>query len=391
LKKRLLLLSLIFPLLSWSQLNIKHATTQKVSDTSRGFATIDKKDVSYIFSYESKSKKNYQTRSSISYFQQLQLNDNKTLVMYKKDKKNKRTRLELDFFAGTKDVKAKPVNDQYIFITALTPKGVVKMALMDEQNKLRFSQSIPSLHVEKIHAIFSHLDGSYSLALKVNNQKNRMSYFSRGVGKSNTVIFKLSALLHLETKHFIGDTKDPRVINILKDSKDSYYVFSQTDKKSFSLYTHKFHSNETKKQNFNFKKEEYINAISTQDFSKFYLASHKNRWFTLDTIEKKIRSFEVAKVNGAKIISISALANNTILISGTFKAGGGDEDIFIHNYSAYESYLWGERYHSEYNDQVIKHKVSRNKIALYTLVPNKYNQNILANFYLDLSGKHTHK
>lgn len=391
LNTKILLFSLIFPLLTSAQLTLQKADKQKVSNSSRGFASVQTQKYNYLFNYESHQKESKKDYTSIYRFQQLPLNDNKTLVMHKRKNKSNSKRVEFNFFSGTKDLKVKVVNDNYLFIAALTQKGVLKIALIDNQDTLKFSQSIPNVHVEKIYDIFSHLNGSYSLALQVNNQQNRLSYFNRGIGKHSTVILKLSALLRPEKQNYVGDTQNSRIISVLKDTKDIYYIFSQLSSKKLSLYQHALHSNETEKSFINLKYKSHIQNVQSDDVKEFYFASNSHRWFEYKLLQKKVKSFEVAHLNNASILSIHKLPNNTMLVSGQYRAASGDQDIFIHNYSAFQSFLWGETYHSDYNDIVVSQKHFNTHIRLNTLVKDKKNQEYLARFYLDFSGKHIKK
>ena len=342
----------------------------------------------YSFSYKTLQKRDSDpTLDAIRYFKQLQLNDNKTLSMKVMDNNKKVFEKELHFFMGTQDIKAKIVNDNYIFLTARTAQGELKIALLDQTYNIRFTQSLKNYSIKTIYNIFSHLDGSYSLALQVSNHKNSLSYFKRGTGKNNIAILKFSPLLHLIQTHFIGDTKAINSFKVLKDKEDVYYIFNQNKKDTLTLYKHDFYKNENEKFEFPLKKAYTINTISSRDFSNFYLGADQNSWMTLNIENKKLEVFELTKVNSADIKSISILSNNSILISGKHRSSNGESDIFIHNYSPYKSFLWGHTFHSDFNDEVIKHEYDQQNIFLTALVNDKNNRTKLAFFRLNFSGK----
>ena len=376
------------PLSLWGELSLKDAKALIIDNSYRGFSLINDHDKVYTFSYSALQKKDSDpTLDAIRYFKQLQLNDNKTLSMKVMGKNKKVFEKELHFFMGTQDIKAKIVNDNYIFLTARTARGELKIALLDQTYNIRFTQSIKNYSIKKIYNIFSHLDGSYSLALKVSNHKNSLSYFKRGTGKNNIAILKFSPLLHLIQTHFIGDTYITNTFKILKDKEDIYYIFNQNKKDKLTLYKHDFHKNDNEKFEFTLQSPYRFNTASSRDFSNFYLGADKNSWMTLNIESKNLDVFELAKVKHGSIKSISILPNNSILVSGKHRSSSGESDIFIHNYSPYKSFLWGHTFHSDFNDQVINHKYKHQNIFLTTLVTDKKNQTQLAFFKLNFSGK----
>lgn len=376
------------PLNLSAQLYSKDAKLLTLSHSKRGYALIHQKNRTYTFSYHSlKSIKNDPNLNAIRYFKQLQLNDNKTLTMRVMDQKKNLIEKELNFFMGTHDIQAKMVNDHFIFLTARTSNDELKIALIDQSHTLRFTQTVRDLSIKAIHNIFTHLDGSYSIALKVDNYKNRLTYFNRGTGESDIAILKFSPLLHLTQTHFIGDSLSSHTIEVLKDKNENYFIFNQLQSNEIILYQHDFHKNESRKKIFSLKEKYPILSISSKDFKTFFLGSDRSHWLTLNIINSQIESFELAKIHGATISSISKLPNNSILISGAYKSSGGQSNLFIHNYSPFQSYLWGKTYHSPFNDAAIKHSYNLKNIFLTALVHDKKQTENLALFTLDFKGK----
>ena len=389
-KQLFIFLSLYLPLSLWADLSLKHAKIQEVSNINRGFSLVNHQDKTYTFTYKAIHKAVKDPNfNAIRYFQQLQLNDNKTLSMKISNKKGASIEKELHFFMGTQDIQAKVVNDNFIFLVARTAKGDLKIALLDQAYKVRFTQTIQNLTIKAIYNIFSHLDGSYSMALKISNHKNRLTYFNRGTGAENIAILKFSPLLHLMKTHFIGDSNMSHILEVLKDDNDNYYIFNQEDTKSITLYKHDFYKDENKKTLFELKQDQKIYTISTNDYTTFYMGSDRNNWMTLNINNNKIDTYELAKIKQAIIYSIHKLPNNSILISGEHQSSHGESDIFIHNYSPYHSYLWGHTYHSDNNDKVIKHEYDHKEILLTALISDKKNRTNLALFKLNFQGKNT--
>lgn len=386
-KQLSLFLSLFLPFTLWADLSLKDAKLQKVSNIDRGFSLIWHQHKTYTFTYKALHKTTEDpSLNAIRYFKQLQLNDNKTLSMKVTGPKTATVEKELHFFMGTYDIQATVVNDNFIFLVARTPQGELKIALLDQSNEIRFTQTVQNLTVKSIYNVFSHLDGSYSLALKVSNHKNRLSYFNRGTGADNIAILKFSPLLHLLNTNFIGDSKNSLALAVLKDKDENYYIFNQ-EEKNLTLYKHDFYKNENQKLSFELKKDLQINTITSKDFTNFYMGADKNSWMVLNIKDKSIDTYEVAKVNQAKVHAISTLPNNSILISGEYQSSNGESDIFIHNYSPYHSYLWGHTYHGDNNDKVIRHEYKQRRILLTTVISDNKNRTNLALFELNSDGK----
>lgn len=386
-KRHLFFLSLVLPLTLWADLKLKDAYTQEINNINRGFAFIKHEGSRYSFSYDkiivNRKKKGY---AAINYFQQLELNDNKTLVIHKVDKKNRSTKTPLSFFTGTLDIKAKVVNDHFILLSARTPQGHLKLALLDKM-KLRFSQTLNHLSIQKVYNTFSHLDGSFSLAVKVANQKNRLSYFQRGTGKTNIAILKFSPLLHLEATHFIGTSQSYHTVNVLKDVQESYYIINQETDKHISIYKHDFSTSRNEKKELFLKEKAHIHIASTQDFETFYFGASNSMWFKANIQTSHIQSYELAKLKSATVTSISVLPNSTLLVSGEYNAPTGAKNFFIHNYSPYQSYLWGNRFQGTFNNKLLAHYYEANRIYISALISDKVDHKHLALFQLNLTGK----
>jgi hypothetical protein len=113
------------------------------------------------------------------------------------------------------------------------------------------------------------------------------------------------------------------------------------------------------------------------------MGADENLWFTVNDRTGRVLDFELDKIQHASIQSITKLKDNSILVSGKFRTGQGEEDIFIQNYSPFQSYLWGKSYHSHFNDKTLKHIVKPHKIYLPALIYSKYNYQKIALFSLD--------
>ena len=360
--------------------------TLPVTQIQRGYALVTQAEKTLAFFYARKKKEStYQKGHGFNYFQQMKQHDNQTLMMSIMNQKKRASR-QFDFFIGTKNIRAKKVHKNFIFLAAQTLDGHLKIAVLDENYKLRFTHVAQNLSVLKIYNIFSHIDGSYSLALQVANNKQDTSYFNRGNGVSSVALLKFSPLLHPMSQHIIGDVKLDRLVDIIKDSQGFYYVFAQKHR-DISLYQHDFSKNSTIKTSFTLPKESSIQKVSTDSLGNFYIAGNHNSWFIYEKKSHIIRSYDLAKIKHATIKSIHKLSDNSMLISGYYPSPQGDEDIFIHNYSPKQSLLWENYYRSKSNDRLISQELTSKNILLKSLIYTIKKRQSLAIFKLDYQGK----
>ncbi len=387
-KFNLLVILLISTQLSWGELSIKDAQVDKIAHTQRGLALLQKDHLTHIFSYTTfKNGSEHGPQSALSYFKKLQLNDNHSLAMRTLKDGKIASEKQFHFFMGTKGIKAKTVHDNFIFLAAITHNGDLKIALLDKHYNLRLSQTFSHLHALQIYDIFEHIDGSYSLALKIDNHTKRLTHFERGNGKQSLSIMRFSSLLHLEKKQNLGDVTLHETIEVLKDSNEIYYFFNQSAPLELTLYEHDFFNDTTTKQSFKLPQKCQLTTISTNDFKTFFMGANKDLWLKLNKKTQKVRDYELDKIHGATIQSIHQLSNNTILVSGTFLSPQGEKDIFIHNYSPYQSYLWGETFHTHFNDHTLGHSFHRGKISLTALLKERSGHEKILLFQIDPNGK----
>ena len=360
--------------------------TLPLVQVQRGYALVSLPKKTLAFFYASKIKESKYTKSSgFNYFKQMSLHDNQTLAMTIINEKKKVFR-HFDFFMGTKNIIAKKMLKNFIFLAAQTSEGHLKIAILDENYKLKFTHISKKIDVLKIYNIFSHIDGSYSLALQVANDKHNQDYFNRGNGVSSVAILKFSPLLYPMAQHIIGDNNLDRLVDIIKDSQETYYIFSQNHR-DISLYQHDYNKNSTQKRSFTLSKASSLQKVFTDNNGNFFIAGNHNHWFIYKNDTQMIRSYDLAKVKHATIKSIHTLSDNSLIISGNYPSSSGDEDIFIHNYSPKQSLLWENYYRSKSNDILLSDELTSKNILIKSLIYTSKKVQSLAIFKLNYQGK----
>ncbi len=362
--------------------------TAQSGAVERGYSITSTEEKTHFFFYDTTRKQTEIDPKDFSAFRQLEANDDMTLVMQThQSNHHKHLRSEFDFFKATHQIQTVPAYQSKIFAVALDAKGVLKSALIKDAQELLFPHYYPQFEIKRVLKLFTHIDGSYSLAAQIVNDQSKLSYFDRGNAQNNCVIIKLSPLLHYVSHHKIGDVEPEAIIDMVKDRLDNYYLLTQTTPQSFAIYTHNFKNNRTQKQGFTTKEPLTLSTFSSRDYVHFLIGADKGTWLEIRTDDLSLRSHKLFEKPTATVKSIDRLYDNGYIISGTLLNKEGNYDMFIQSYSASKSFVWGRTYASNLNEQTDKHALLNKKVILSGWGYDPKHTPLLTAFNIDYQGK----
>lgn len=374
-------------LFSYETLQPDEALTATDIAIERGYSIVRGSQETQFFAYK-KLKKPVASheQESFNFVRQIQKNDPFSLIVQRhKQNRQEHERVVLDFFDGTHDVQAFALFDQ-TFIAARNALGHLYVALLHPRNHLTGEHIFTQFEIKKIHKIFSHINGDFTILATQNNRPLKGDYFNRGSGNENILMLRLSSSLNIQHHKQLGGTAPLHYVDATLGSNETLTLLAQSAPNQATLLTHTPFE-EVKTQDINLTQAYTLTSITPYE-GNFLLGTQNTLYLAFNPQTQTVTPYVLKELKNASITTLSTLPNNSLIISGNYANAQGEYDLFIQKYAPNGTLVWDKRFGTPYNEFAFSHALIYSNIYFFGSGVTTLLEPQLLSFSLDQAGKH---